>query len=307
MLRMRNEYLHGLLSIIIGILADNRDSVPSSYSFSGHGRDGCALWSTATERLSLRSPPLTPKPAPRMMANHMICRDASTRASSSGPVEPHRAGENPVSLSASPSQAMSSDGYFDDELDSAFLDEVDAIEAAHVPPANPPPSYAKPQSKRLSPPRTVIELSDDEGFGAFDVDEADLQLIDEICANELKQSAPPRPISGPSKATFNRTASKGAQTTLFGGILQSSASTSKNATSSSSKQHIEGTHSSSRNLFGGRSRKTKQWDQTAFAKTGWKKSKSKGKGKGKVSFGEDMSDVEEVEFEQFPAPFVSIG
>ncbi|KAH9950517.1 P-loop containing nucleoside triphosphate hydrolase protein [Amylocystis lapponica] len=201
---------------------------------------------------------------------------------------------------------MSSDEYFDDEPDSAFLNAVDAIEAAHNLPAKASTSYAKPPSNHHPPPRTVIELSDDDEFDTFDIDEADLQRIDEICENELKRPPPPaRSIAGPSKGSFDRTASKGAQTTLFGDIVQPTAPANK--TNVSGKKPMERVQSTSKNPFGGRARKTKQWDQTTFAKTGWKKPKSigdKGKGKGKASFNDDASgEEEEVEFEQFPAPF----
>ncbi|KAI0067884.1 hypothetical protein BV25DRAFT_1819338 [Artomyces pyxidatus] len=51
-------------------------------------------------------------------------------------------------------------------------------------------------------------------------------------------------------------------------------------------------------------RKTKKWDQTAFSKTGPSRRKTD-KGKGKAGPDADIDDEEQVEFEQFPAPFVS--
>ena len=68
------------------------------------------------------------------------------------------------------------------------------------------------------------------------------------------------------------------------------------------------TKSSGANPFGKKAAKTKTWDRTAFAKTGWKSTKEKGKGKGR-SFDEDEDGDEDeeldLEFAQFPAPFVS--
>ena len=66
---------------------------------------------------------------------------------------------------------------------------------------------------------------------------------------------------------------------------------------------MQRTTSTQRNLFGQQARKMKKWDQTTFAKSGVKQAKPKDKGKQRA--GDDESDGEHVEFEQFPAPFVS--
>ncbi|KAI0932449.1 hypothetical protein AcW1_000425 [Taiwanofungus camphoratus] len=185
---------------------------------------------------------------------------------------------------------MDSDDYFEDELDSAFLNEVNAIEAAHLSLSKPVyTSNAKP-IKRQSSPRSVIELTDSDAFDVFDVDEEDLQRFDKVCQNEYQhQSASAlRPAAGPSNVNLHRTTSKG-------------------------KPSMERTHSSSRTLSGGRARKTKQWDHTAFAKSGWKlpiSAKKKGKEKAHSFFDSDQDESdgeEQVEFEQFPAPFVPVG
>jgi ATP-dependent DNA helicase MPH1 len=100
---------------------------------------------------------------------------------------------------------------------------------------------------------------------------------------------------------------------LFGDVLLPGASSSKAKAASSTRLTAP-----KRSQFGQQAPKTKVWDRTAFAKSGWKKPapKGKAKGKGKASFENDDDDAEEefgnqedeeMEFEQFPAPFVSLG
>lgn len=201
---------------------------------------------------------------------------------------------------------MSSDDYFEDELDSAFLNEVDAIEAAQISATNgrKPSPVELPPTRPVSP-RSVIEISDSDPFDVFDFDVAELQDIHE---REQRGSRAP----GPS--TLGRATSKTTvQTTLFGDIVQENA-TKGRSSKPPSKAHMERSNSSSRNPFGERTRKTKRWDHTAFAKTGWKQSaedKAKRKAKAKASFDHDYGggseEEEPVEFEQFPAPFVPVG
>ncbi len=204
---------------------------------------------------------------------------------------------------------MSSDGYFDDELDSAFLQAVDAIEAAHT-----SPQPKRPLAVPRSLPSEVIHVDDSYDFDSFDVDDDGFAMIDQICNDALSKdkqyTAPPRNSNGissssrPTKATV--------QTTLFGGVAKQPTQGGSSG-ASSSKSTLQRRTSSSNNVFTGRLQKTKKWDHTAFAKTGWKKAKS-AKEKGKAtSFQdwdageEDDDDEEPVEFEQFPAPFISIG
>ncbi|KAK7694443.1 hypothetical protein QCA50_001629 [Cerrena zonata] len=201
---------------------------------------------------------------------------------------------------------MSSDGYFEDDLDSAFLEQVDAIEAAHVGSQRPPSAASSstlvsaPKLKQPPPKyKEVIEIDDDDddafedSYAAFDIDEEQLKHFDEVCNVQTSTPVPKKPVS--------RWNSKGTvQTTLFGDIAVQNAPTSKGNGSSAQR-----TASSSRIPIG-RPKRTKQWDRTAFAKTGWKKPK----GKAKTSFGEDEEEEEweePVEFEQFPAPEVDIG
>ncbi|KAF9480455.1 P-loop containing nucleoside triphosphate hydrolase protein [Pholiota conissans] len=194
---------------------------------------------------------------------------------------------------------MSSDGYFDDddEFDNAALAELNAIEAAHFSsnkqgsrtaigrPASPiVPSSSKTVSQEIS----FDDIS-------FDFDEVDLAPLDTFIADAYQGKT--EPVAGPSKLSRTPSSTK-VQTTLFGDVLHSVASTSTNK----AKQPLERTKSTSRNPFGKQAQKTKQWDHTQFAKTGIRKAKSS-KGKGKM--GDD--EEEEVEFEQFPAPFVPIG
>ena len=201
---------------------------------------------------------------------------------------------NPVVVAA----MSSDDGYFDDELDSAFLNEVDAIEAAYaLPPTTTSNSAARPEPppRQPSPAHSVIEIEDSDPFDAFDFDVAVLQDIQE---GRVRQ-----PVAGPSKSLAHRTPSKNTiQTTLLGGVVQD---TSRSKPRSSTKSSFQRTNSAQITL----TKKTKQWDRTAFAKSGWKQTaeeKARKKGKERASF-ENEDEEEPVEFEQFPAPFVPVG
>jgi ATP-dependent DNA helicase MPH1 len=175
---------------------------------------------------------------------------------------------------------MSSDGYFDsDDLDSDAFEQLDAIEAAQLSPG------VQPAHPPLPKERSFNDLT-------FDIDDAELQRIDEFIEDAYKGRA--QPVAGPSTSTSTGTR----QTTLFGDILPAQLSSTK------PRSQIQRTKSTPRNPFGKQAPKTKQWDQTEFARSGLKRGKSKGKGK--VKFDDEEEDEEEsVEFEQFPAPFVS--
>ena len=173
---------------------------------------------------------------------------------------------------------MNSDDYFPDDLDSGILNQLDLIEAAHRsnPPTRPKPALQKEDS--------YMDLS-------LDLDEAELQRLDSFIDAAYKGHA--APVSGPSNAA--RPPSKSSvQTTLFGDVARPPASTSK--PSPASRGSMQRPKSDHRNPFGQQAPKTKQWDHTVFAKSGWRKPKLKGKA------GEDEQEEEAVEFKQFPAP-----
>lgn len=193
---------------------------------------------------------------------------------------------------------MSSDGFFEDDIDQSFLNELDAIEASNYQPTN-------PQPPPKAPPLTRHDTSDyfDE---TFDVDDTELQRLDNFIEDAYQGKA--APVAGPSN--LGRTNSKGmVQTTLFGGVLPERTSSSKTKGAPSSSRTLQRV-TSKKKAFGQQAPKTKVWDRTAFAKTGWKKGPKGDKGKGKaVDDGErdDWDEEEPEEFEQFPAPFVPIG
>ncbi|KAG7450292.1 P-loop containing nucleoside triphosphate hydrolase protein [Guyanagaster necrorhizus] len=178
---------------------------------------------------------------------------------------------------------MSSDGFFDDDdIDDAFLEELNAIEAAHFSPS---------KAARPVPPPTVDK--DDSFELTFDFNEEDFKKVDQAVLRSYRGQS-----SGMSSTTTKSSTSGHLQTTLFGEVLSSSALTSK---PKSATQRVQST---SRNPFGQQAPKTKYWDHTEFAKSGLKSSKNKDKGKGKASFDfpEDEGFDESPEFEQFPAP-----
>ncbi|TCD67543.1 3'-5' DNA helicase [Steccherinum ochraceum] len=203
---------------------------------------------------------------------------------------------------------MSSDDYFGDELDSAFFNEVDAIEAAHAPPPSPAKSRApvaparppaKPVAKPPPVPLKVIEIIDsDDEYNISGINDDALEVFDQVCAAQS--------TSGPSTSAkpISRKASMGTvQTNLFGQIVSNDASSSK---AGPSRKPMSRSNSSAQTPFAGRPKKTKQWDHSAFAKYGWKKPKGKEKAYGDEDE-EEQEEEDAVEFEQFPAPSAPVG
>ncbi|CAA7264708.1 unnamed protein product [Cyclocybe aegerita] len=190
---------------------------------------------------------------------------------------------------------MSSDDYFDgaDDFDASALQQIDAIEAAHYSPAK---RAVQPETPPASPPpKRPAALNKEPSLYdiLFDVDESELAKLDTFIEDAYKGKV--QPVAGPSK--FSRASSSNTlQTTLFGEVIQPTASSSK------PRSQIQRSKSSTRNPFGQQARKTKVWDQTAFSKTG---KQGKAKGKGKANGDRDESGEETVEFAQFPAPSIA--
>ncbi|KIK99878.1 hypothetical protein PAXRUDRAFT_822238 [Paxillus rubicundulus Ve08.2h10] len=199
---------------------------------------------------------------------------------------------------------MNSDDYFDDDLDSGILNQLDIIEAAHRPQTNQPQppkklSPAKPVPPKLVPPKLVPpkpvpskQIEPDDSFVdlTLDIDEADLQRLDSFIDAAYKGNT----VS--ATGSSNLSSSKNSvQTTLFG---DTAASTTK--AGPASRGPVQRSKSNPRNPFGHQAPKTKQWDHTAFAKSGWKKPKSNSQDNDA-----EGQEGKEVEFEQFPAPFIS--
>lgn len=213
---------------------------------------------------------------------------------------------------------MSSDDYFDDDnFDADLLQQVDAIEAAHTQAAAPPASRPAPPRSPQKPPRppsparTVIDVDDSYDYDFDTLNDIDLQAFDKACNEASSSNKTTQPAPARSKPALNRTTSAATvQMTLFGGVAQASTALTSHGPSSS-RSTMQRNNSNVNNLFTGRPNKTKKWDHTAFAKSGWKKPKTtKGKEKAR-SFDDGPEDEweeeEEVEFEQFPAPFISLG
>ena len=166
-----------------------------------------------------------------------------------------------LALSPPPFTMSSDDLFEDDGYDDAFFEELDRVQS----------------TKNTAPKAPSPVLTDDDSFDmTFEFDETDLAMVD----NQIQQQTLKRK-AGPSTSR---------QTTLYGDILPTNASTSTDK-------------AKPRNPFGQQAPKTKQWDHTQFSKTGVRK--SKGKGRASFKADEEDEDEEEVEFEQFPAPFVS--
>jgi hypothetical protein len=178
---------------------------------------------------------------------------------------------------------MSDSSYFDDTLDSEFLDEVDALEteqqldirvsALDMDQPTPPESFGNTNDASSARARAPSCRSPDSFGEVFDLD--DLQEIDNTLA---------RPISGPSNPSEvpARTASKTLQTTLWSGLVLES------HTKSGATCRTQPTR--------GRTPKVKIWDKTAFAKSAWRSAKTnakaKAKGKGRANVDKDEGGEE---------------
>ena len=182
---------------------------------------------------------------------------------------------------------MSSDGYFEDDIDAAALEQLDSIEAAYFFPTN---SLTSDPSGHNSAPRSLA-LEDSFGDLTFDIDERELERIDNFV--EDAYLANEAAVISPS----DRSRISG-QTTLFGDVLAPKGGNKKTS--------LRRSKPSPRSPFGQQVPQTKQWDRTAFAKSGMKSGKPKTKRKViSDDAREEEEDDESFEFEQFPAPFVS--
>ena len=191
---------------------------------------------------------------------------------------------------------MSSDGYFDDlsDFDDSALAQIDQIEAAHFSPSK---QSKQSTSEPTKPPAQLVADDSFDSGDLFQFDEAELAKLDDFVEQAYRGET--EPTAGPSK--FSRIPSGNMlQTTLTGEVIMPSTSASAKP-----RSQIQRAPSNSKSIFGNPARKTKKWDQTAFAKSGAKHSKNRDKGKGKSNADQGDEEEEAVEFEQFPAPFVS--
>jgi ATP-dependent DNA helicase MPH1 len=189
---------------------------------------------------------------------------------------------------------MSSPSHYwdDEELNSAVLNELAAIEAGQV------ASTSKPTVRKHSPdlgptPLTVAD-SDDLFDLTLDLDVQELEMLDAAIENDYRRKADSTSKS-PSSGALTRPLS-GRQVTLFGDVVSSRTSPSKKP--QSSRGSVQQRKSPTRPV----NREKKKWDHTAFAKTG--RRRRAGQGKEKENQDEERDEEEVVEFEQFPAPFV---
>jgi ATP-dependent DNA helicase MPH1 len=174
----------------------------------------------------------------------------------------------------------------DEDLNSAVLNELAVIEATQV------ASTSRSVVQRTMPPLSTNPESDDV-FDLFNVDIQDLQELDAAIEDDYRRKQAAPASKSPSSKTFGRSLS-GRQTTLFGDVLS--------PRSSSPKKPSTSRRGAQRSPERSTDRKVKQWDHTAFAKTGTKRKTGKRKAK---ELDEDADEEDAVEFEQFPAPFVA--
>lgn len=187
---------------------------------------------------------------------------------------------------------MSSPSHYwdDEELNTAVLNELAAIEAGQVASTS-KPTVRKPSPDLRPTPLTVAD-SDDLFDLTFDLDVQELEILDAAIENDYRRK-PDSTSKSPSSGALTTRPPTGRQLTLFGDIVSPRTSPSKK--SQTPREGAQQRKSPMRSV-----NRKKKWDHTAFAKTG--RRRRAGQGKGKEN--QDKEDEEEVEFEQFPAPFV---
>ena len=244
----------------------HRDSVPSGNGLGRHGDERRCYAETWPGGGSV----------------HVTCTNASLIDSNA----PFRFSRDTMS---SPSRY-----WDDDELNSAVLNELAAIDTLQVASTS-KPLVRKPSSDLEPTPLTVPD-SDDLFDLTFDVGVQDLQRLDAAIEKDYRRKAD-APSKSPSSGAgaFTARSLSGRQVTLFGDVISPRTSPSKKPPSS--RRSVQQRKSPTRPV----NRPTKKWDHTAFAKTGRRQRAGKGKGKENL----DEEEEEAVEFEQFPAPFVS--
>jgi ATP-dependent DNA helicase MPH1 len=181
----------------------------------------------------------------------------------------------------------------DEELNSAVLNELAAIEAGQVASTS-KPTIRKP-SPDLGPTPLTVADSDDLFDLMFDLDVQELEMLDAAIENDYRRKADSTSKS-PSSGALTARPLSGRQVTLFGDVVSPRTSPSKKP--QSSRGSVQQRKSPTRPV----NRKKKKWDHTAFAKTG--RRRRAGQGKEKENQDEERDEEEVVEFEQFPAPFV---
>ena len=210
---------------------------------------------------------------------------------------------------------MSDDYFFGDEDfgSPAFIAGLDAFEAAHNlqqqattsapapalashlvfrPPSRPAPVTGSSTSRFKSPAAEVINISDDDEYkfgDSFDLENTNWEEFDQRTEAQAQQPQNGTgPVPGPSTTRqFTRTSSGKLQQQTLWGLPAPPENRSKLPPRQKGKTM----------------KKTKTWDRTAYAKTGWR-NPNKGKNKATDSDGEEVEEEqdERVEFEQFPLP-----
>ena len=215
---------------------------------------------------------------------------------------------------------MSDDYFFDDEDfdNSAFIAGLDAFEATHSlqqqqqitrsapapapvashsvprPPSRSVPVPAPSTSRPKPPPAEVIDISDDDEYkfdDSFDLESTNWEEFDQRVEAQAQQpqhrTAPVPGLSTAATRQFRRTPSGKLQQQTLWGLPAPPENRNKLPPRQKGKTM----------------KKTKTWDRTEYAKSGWRAVK-KGKNKSNDPDGEEENEgeQEEIEFEQFPQP-----
>jgi hypothetical protein len=163
-----------------------------------------------------------------------------------------------------------SDGF--EDVDSAYWDEVDAIEAR-----------ALQQDK----PTGTFDDSVDQ-FDSFALDDAVLAELDRLEA-AATQPPPNTHWTAPASKPLSK------QTTLLGGFVQPPPKAKPSQGRTEQGQAAKST----------RPNKTKIWPKDAFTKNGWRIDRKKEMNKGKRRDESDEEEAETIAFEQFPEPVMN--
>jgi hypothetical protein len=166
------------------------------------------------------------------------------------------------------------DDYFD-SIDEEALAQLRELETQHSPSRN---AVVASSSKKAA------SSEDDSDLFEFSLDNDELAQLEEAAVRQQNSPAKASTLNGlrtniPSSRQMN----------LHGERVEDQPAP---------KQPQQ------RPAFGQKLRKTKVWDCTTFAKTGWKNTKPQKKGKGKAKAVEDLDEEECVDVEGLATPFM---
>ncbi|KAG8812826.1 3'-5' DNA helicase, partial [Serendipita sp. 399] len=211
-----------------------------------------------------------------------------------------------------------------DSLDADVLAEMDAFEAKVASRNENPNTTYFPVTKRVedtskNAPNKKEIIDVDDMFDDLTIDLEDMNSLEVAASSRAaaRATSTTKPAYNHSKVTYSTGSAVAGPSNSR--LQKHNSSTVTGTTSGSLQTNLHGEilypssppiqqpkHTGKRPAFGQRIRKSKVWDQTAFAKSGWKSTKAPAdkKTKAKKPNGEEDGDELDVDLGDLPAPFM---